>query len=227
MKRSLVCILLTGGFMLPALYAQAVPTPSKVPLHAAIKEVVHPGWVFIIPDKTKAQTMVTFPSEESYWRHAVDKAASEAGCRAEFFDKRKCVHILTLELKKKSPAAEASKKAPESTPPTASAPPSVPELKQATPPVQTQEQVKTFPPVPEVLHWNLHEGSLRHQLQSWAKKAGYQVIWNTSSDLEMQAFTEFSGSFAEAVTQLFDGLRREGFPFYVTLYSNKVLEVTE
>ena len=43
----------------------------------------------------------------------------------------------------------------------------------------------------------------------------------------MQASSEFSGSFAEAVTQLFDGLRREGFPFYVTLYSNKVLEVTE
>ena len=227
MKRSLVCILLTGGFMLPALYAQAVPTPSKVPLHAAIKEVVHPGWVFVIPDKTKAQTMVTFPSEESYWRHAVDKAASEAGCRAEFFDKRKCVHILTLELKKKSPAVEASKKPPESPPPTASASSPVPELKQATPPVLTQEQVKTSPPAPEVPHWNLHEGSLHHQLQIWAKKAGYQVIWNSSSDLEMQTSSGFAGSFIEAVTQLFDGLRREGFPFYVTLYSNKVLEVTE
>ena len=43
----------------------------------------------------------------------------------------------------------------------------------------------------------------------------------------MQASSEFTGSFTEAVTQLFDGLRREGFPFYVTLYSNKVLEVTE
>ena len=226
MKRSLVCILLTGGFMLPAMYAQAVSPPSKVPLHTVIKGAVHPGWVFIIPDKTKAQAMVSLPSEDSYWRHAVDKAANEAGCRAEFFDKRKCVHILTMELEKKSSAAEANVP-PESTPPIAPASPPVPELKQATPPVQTQEQVKTFPPVPEVLHWNLHEGSLRHQLQNWAKKAGYQVIWNTSADLEMQASSEFSGSFTDAVTQLFDGLRREGFPFYVTLYSNKVLEVTE
>ena len=43
----------------------------------------------------------------------------------------------------------------------------------------------------------------------------------------MQTSSGFAGSFTEAVTQLFDGLRREGFPFYVTLYSNKVLEVTE
>ena len=227
MKRSLVCILLTGGFMLPALYAQAMSPPSKVPLHTAIKETVHPGWVFIIPDKTKAQAMVSPPSEDTYWRHAVDKAASEAGCRAEFFDKRRCVHILTVELEKKSSVTEANTKPPENAPPIASASPPVPELKQATPPVLTQEQVKTSPPAPEVPHWNLHEGSLHHQLQIWAKKAGYQVIWNSSSDLEMQTSSGFAGSFIEAVTQLFDGLRREGFPFYVTLYSNKVLEVTE
>ncbi len=225
MKRSLVCMLLTGGFMLPAFYAQAVSPPSKIPLHAAIKDAVYPGWVFIIPDKEKIETLVSRPSESIYWRHAVDKAASEAGCRAEFFDKRKCVHILSQNPKQNSDAAEEKEQLSENEAPRVSDAPPVSEITPVKKPVQISEEAKT--PPPELPHWLLNEGSLRLQLQSWAKKAGYQVIWNTSADLEMQASAEFSGTFTSAVAQLFEGLRKEGFPFYVTLYSNKVLEVTE
>jgi len=74
--------------------------------------------------------------------------------------------------------------------------------------------------------WNLVPGSLRGQLETWAYRAGYQLIWKAQNDLEMQTKASFRGDFLSAVKSLFVGLYAHGNLLRATLYEdNKVLEV--
>ena len=76
--------------------------------------------------------------------------------------------------------------------------------------------------------WQLSQGSLRTQLDVWASRASYQLVWNADTDLDMQSRATFRGNFVAAITQLFEGLHAAGFPLRATLYpSNSVLEVSD
>lgn len=71
-------------------------------------------------------------------------------------------------------------------------------------------------------------GSLQNQLDSWAERAGYQLVWKSSSDLDMEAHASFKGTFVGVIQQLFTGLHKSGHPLRVTLYqNNNVIEVSE
>ena len=66
------------------------------------------------------------------------------------------------------------------------------------------------------------------QLDVWADRASYQLVWNADTDLDMQSRATFRGNFVAAVTQLFEGLHAAGFPLRATLYpANNVLEVSD
>lgn len=74
--------------------------------------------------------------------------------------------------------------------------------------------------------WTLTPGSLRTQIQKWCAASGYQLVWNTTSDLDMEASSTFFGDFTEAISQLFDGLHDAGHALTVKIYKgNSVLEV--
>jgi hypothetical protein len=76
--------------------------------------------------------------------------------------------------------------------------------------------------------WAINQGSLSNQLMGWASSAGYQLVWKVNRDLEMTSYSQFPGSFHEAIKNLFNGLALAGHPLRVTLYEgNRVVEVVE
>ena len=76
--------------------------------------------------------------------------------------------------------------------------------------------------------WHLSQGSLRTQLDVWANRASWQLVWNADTDLDMQSRATFRGNFVAAVTQLFEGLHAAGFPLRAIFYpANSVLEVSD
>ena len=79
-------------------------------------------------------------------------------------------------------------------------------------------------PVEQV--WEIAQGSLRSQLGRSTQAAGYQLIWDTDTDLDMQACANFYGDFPAAISQLFAGLHEAGHALTATIYrGNNVLEV--
>jgi hypothetical protein len=76
--------------------------------------------------------------------------------------------------------------------------------------------------------WNIEPGSLHVQLETWALRAHYQLIWKAMHDFEMEARAKFNGEFVGAIQQLFAGLHRSGHALRVTVYQgNNVIEVAE
>lgn len=74
--------------------------------------------------------------------------------------------------------------------------------------------------------WNIEPGGLRAQLNAWASRAGYQLVWKAGHDYDMESHAAFQGEFPEAVKKLFSGLQRAGYALRVTLYKgNNVMEV--
>lgn len=77
-------------------------------------------------------------------------------------------------------------------------------------------------------NWNIEPGSLHAQLETWALRAQYQLIWKATHDFEMEARAKFNGEFVGVIQQLFAGLHRGGHALRVTVYQgNNVIEVAE
>ena len=100
---------------------------------------------------------------------------------------------------------------------------------QGVQPAQTQASPSSPPPsVPPAPSWDVAPGSLRTQLEHWAMRAHYQLIWRATHDFELEARAGFGEDFETAIKQLFAGLHRGGHALRVTLYrGNNVLEVAE
>lgn len=94
---------------------------------------------------------------------------------------------------------------------------------------KVEEPKVVVPAVPEEPDpWRISPGSLHGQIQVWAIRANYRVIWRASRDLEMQSTASFNGSFVDAIRQIFSSLHRSGFPLRVKVFQgNNVLEVSE
>lgn len=81
------------------------------------------------------------------------------------------------------------------------------------------------PPLPT---WNITPGALKAQMESWAEKAGYRLIWKADYDYMMQAPSTFRGDFIQAVGNLFEQLHLNGTSVRVKLYQdNKIMEVRQ
>lgn len=74
--------------------------------------------------------------------------------------------------------------------------------------------------------WSIAPGSLKAQVGTWAARAGYRMVWQADTDLHMAAGTTFTGSFAEAVRALFEGLHEAGAPYTAHIFhGNSVLHI--
>ena len=123
------------------------------------------------------------------------------------------------------PAAQpASAPAAQPEPPQAAQPAST----QGAQPAQGQVSQPSAPPVLPIPKWDVAPGSLRFQLEHWAMRAHYQLIWKAQHDFDLEARAGFEGDFETAIKNLFAGLHRSGHALRVTLYrGNNVLEVAE
>ncbi len=76
--------------------------------------------------------------------------------------------------------------------------------------------------------WTLSPGSLHDQVEAWALRAGWKLVWQADTDLAMEAAADFAGSFPEVVRALFEGLHENGAPYQARLFhGNRVLQVED
>lgn len=228
------------------------PTPHKeepsrasgdsrmMPIITAVRTVIPVKWQYSIQGTELRQKQVPYPQNVP-WRKALMDIATATDSTVDINAKAK---LVTFAPKGMSSAPALAN----STPYTAA--PSQPEspvvataladaaaTSKSTPAVTPKVEDTSIPASPAVTiaakqvslpEWQLSQGSLRTQLDVWASRASYQLVWNADTDLDMQSRATFRGNFVAAVTQLFEGLHAAGFPLRATLYpANNVLEVSD
>ncbi|WP_198285074.1 TcpQ domain-containing protein [Solidesulfovibrio carbinoliphilus] len=119
-------------------------------------------------------------------------------------------------------------------------PVSAPVVSAPTPPVVSSKPVEhstapagetgqTPPPIaPVAPEWAIDRGSLHSQLETWATRAQYQLIWKATHDFDLEARASFGADFVLAIQKLFSALQHSGHALRVTVYQgNNVLEVAD
>ena len=232
------------------------PTPHKeepsrasgdsrmMPIITAVRTVIPVKWQYSIQGTELRQKQVPYPKNVP-WRKALMDMATATDSTVDINAKARLVTFTpkgtpsapalansTAPSQPESPvvataladAAATSKSAPATTntPET----PATPKVEATSIPASPAVTIVAEPvSLPE---WRLSQGSLRTQLDVWANRASWQLIWNADTDLDMQSRATFRGNFIAAVTQLFEGLHAAGFPLRATFYpSNNVLEVSD
>ena len=232
------------------------PTPHKeesskasgdsrmMPIITAVRTVIPVKWQYSIQGTELRQKQVPYPKNIP-WRKALMDMATATDSTVDINAKARLVTFTPKGMSSapalansaapsqpESPvvataladAAATSKSAPATTntPET----PATPQVEAA--PIPTSPAVTIVAEPVSLPEWQLSQGSLRTQLDVWANRASYQLIWNADTDLDMQSRATFRGNFVAAVTQLFEGLHAAGFPLRATFYpSNNVLEVSD
>ena len=215
-----------------------------MPIITAVRTVIPVKWQYSIQGTELRQKQVPYPQNVP-WRKALMDIATATDSTVDINAKAKLVTFTPNRMSSapalansaapsqpESPvvataladAAATSKSAPATTntPET----PATPKVEATSIPASPAVTIVAEPvSLPE---WHLSQGSLRTQLDVWASRASWQLIWNADTDLDMQASASFRGNFVAAVTQLFEGLHAAGFPLRATFYpSNNVLEVSD
>ena len=215
-----------------------------MPIITAVRTVIPVKWQYSIQGTELRQKQVPYPQNVP-WRKALMDIATATDSTVDINAKAKLVTFTPKRMSSapalansaapsqpESPvvataladAAATSKSAPATTntPET----PATPKVEATSIPASPAVTIVAEPvSLPE---WHLSQGSLRTQLDVWASRASWQLIWNADTDLDMQASASFRGNFVAAVTQLFEGLHAAGFPLRATFYpSNNVLEVSD
>lgn len=210
----------------------------RMPIITAVRTVIPVKWQYSIQGTELRQKQVPYPKNIP-WRKALMDMATATDSTVDINAKAR---LVTFTPKGMQPApattqsAVAAPVSPES-PAVASAlndaaalgTPSADAPKIEATPVPPASPAVTIVAEPVSLpEWHLSQGSLRTQLDVWASRASWQLIWNADTDLDMQASASFRGNFVAAVTQLFEDLHAAGFPLRATFYpSNNVLEVSD
>lgn len=232
------------------------PTPHKeepsrasgdsrmMPIITAVRTVIPVKWQYSIQGTELRQKQVPYPKNVP-WRKALMDMATATDSTVDINAKAKLVTFTpkgtpsapalansTAPSQPESPlvataladAAATSKSAPATT--NTLETPATPQVEAAPIPASPAVTIVAEPvSLPE---WRLSQGSLRTQLDVWANRASWQLIWNADTDLDMQSRATFRGNFIAAVTQLFEGVHAAGFPLRATFYpSNNVLEVSD
>ena len=215
-----------------------------MPIITAVRTVIPVKWQYSIQGTELRQKQVPYPQNVP-WRKALMDIATATDSTVDINAKAKLVTFTPKRMSSapalansaapsqpESPvvataladAAATSKSAPATTntPET----PATPKVEATSIPASPAVTIVAEPvSLPE---WRLSQGSLRTQLDAWANRASYQLVWNADTDLDMQSRASFRGNFVAAITQLFEGLHAAGFPLRATLYpANNVLEVSD
>ena len=231
------------------------PTPHKeelskasgdsrmMPIITAVRTVLPVKWQYSIQGTELRQKQVPYPKNIP-WRKALMDMATATDSTVDINAKARLVTFTPKGMssapalansaapsQSESPvvataladAAATSKSAPATTKPET---PATPKVETTSIPASPAVTIVAEPvSLPE---WHLSQGSLRTQLDVWANRASYQLVWNADTDLDMQSRATFRGNFISAVTQLFEGLHAAGFPLRATFYPpNNVLEVSD
>jgi hypothetical protein len=69
--------------------------------------------------------------------------------------------------------------------------------------------------------------SVRALLERWSKSAGYQLVWEISVDLELNANATMTGSFEDALTSVLASLKNSDYPIEAMIYDNKVVRMVK
>ena len=210
----------------------------RMPIITAVRTVIPVKWQYSIQGTELRQKQVPYPKNIP-WRKALMDMATATDSTVDINAKARLVTFtpkgtpsapattqsaVAAPVSSESPvvataladAAATSKSAPATT--NTPAPPATPKV----------EATSIFAEPVSLPEWHLSQGSLRTQLDVWASRASWQLIWNADTDLDMQASASFRGNFVAAVTQLFEDLHAAGFPLRATFYpSNNVLEVSD
>lgn len=215
-----------------------------MPIITAVRTVIPVKWQYSIQGTELRQKQVPYPKNIP-WRKALMDMATATDSTVDINAKARLVTFTpkgtpsapalansTAPSQPESPlvataladAAATSKSAPATT--NTLETPATPQVEAAPIPASPAVTIVAEPvSLPE---WHLSQGSLRTQLDVWASRASWQLIWNADTDLDMQSRATFRGNFVAAVTQLFEGLHAAGFPLRATFYpSNNVLEVSD
>lgn len=233
------------------------PTPSSspkgshasdgkmMPIITAVRTVIPVGWQYRVEGTELRQTHVTYPRNVA-WRIALTDIATATDSSVTIDGNAKLVSFtpkgmqpvpataqppVVAPVTPESPAVTSALNDAAAQTKSAAAAPETPPADapkiEATPVPATSPAV-TIVAEPMLPEWLLTPGSLHVQLEGWAGRAGYQLVWNADTDLDMQSRASFRGNFVGAITQLFEGLHAAGFPLRATLYpANNVLEVSD
>lgn len=214
-----------------------------------------PSWRYTIPQADRRSVRVSKPDNLS-WRERIQNMAEQAGCAASFDEAARRVTIIAYDdapepavapvvpsstarlFLPASPALAALPRSPEPssasvvTPSTPAAVSSALQDVSELPPLMAEpDNISILASPPSTEHgeqWVVNPGSLFTQLTSWCDRAGYQLVWKASHDLDMEAHAIFRGSFTEVIGRLFQGLHKSGNALRVTLYTaNSVMEISE
>ena len=229
----------------PTAHKEKTSRDSRMmPIITAVRTVIPVKWQYSIQGTELRQKQVPYPKNIP-WRKALMDMATATDSTVDINAKARLVTFTpkgtpsapalansTAPSQPESPlvataladAAATSKSAPATT--NTPAPPATPKVEATSIPASPAVTIVAEPvSLPE---WHLSQGSLRTQLDVWASRASWQLIWNADTDLDMQASASFRGNFVAAVTQLFEGLHAAGFPLRATFYPpNNVLEVSD
>ena len=233
------------------------PTPSSspkgshasdgkmMPIITAVRTVIPVGWQYRVEGTELRPTHVTYPRTVA-WRIALTDIATATDSSVTIDGNAKLVSFtpkgmqpvpataqppVVAPVTPESPAVTSALNDAAAQTKSAAAAPETPPADapkiEATPVPATSPAV-TIVAEPMLPEWLLTPGSLHVQLEGWAGRAGYQLVWNADTDLDMQSRASFRGNFVAAITQLFEGLHAAGFPLRATLYpANNVLEVSD
>ena len=235
----------------------AAPTPPSspkgsrasnekmMPIITAVRTIIPVGWQYSIQGTELRQAQVPYPNNIP-WRKALMEIATATDSSVTIDGQKKLVTftpkgmqpvpataqppVAAPVLPESPTVASALNDAAAQTKYAAAAPetPSVDAPKIEATPVPATSPAVTIVAEPMLPEWLLTPGSLHVQLEGWAGRAGYQLVWNADTDLDMQSRASFRGNFVAAITQLFEGLHAAGFPLRATLYpANNVLEVSD
>lgn len=101
-----------------------------------------------------------------------------------------------------------------------------PEPKEIT--IKAATPAAVIEPVQPAPTWILTAGNtVGHELQAWAKKAGWKVVWNMSKDWSVPASTAFPGDFKAAASGVIQTLAANGALVRAQFFDgNKTMVVT-
>ena len=226
--------------------SKASGASRRMPIITAVRTLIPVKWQYSIQGTELRQKQVPYPKNIP-WRRALMDMATATDSTVDINAKARLVTFtpkgtpsapattqsaVAAPVSSESPvvataladAAATSTSAPATT--NTPAPPATPKVEATSIPASPAVTIVAEPvSLPE---WHLSQGSLRTQLDVWASRASWQLIWNADTDLDMQSSASFRGNFVAAVTQLFEGLHAAGFPLRATFYpSNNVLEVSD
>lgn len=218
---------------------------KMMPIITAVRTVIPVGWQYRVEGTKLRQAHVPYPRNVA-WRIALTDIATATDSSVTIDGNAKLVSFtpkgmqpvtataqppVAAPVSPESPAVDSALNDAAAQTKSAAAAPETPPADapkiEATPVPATSPAV-TIVAEPMLPEWQLTPGSLHVQLEGWAGRAGYQLVWNADTDLDMQSRASFRGNFVAAITQLFEGLHAAGFPLRATLYpANNVLEVSD